>query len=569
MSDRDRLIEEGDEPRRSSALEPIGKRWQEYAFFTWLIGLGIFIVVAAVFVFSWLGLYETKAVSSLHVPIFGLPTSCASISSASGPAPVTILSVPPPSAGGPNPAVASVLSSCASFAVIASSNDTMSTVASYPLLMKLQKIYPLAHYSTHGVSSLREPPSDPAQMGAYANNILKRAVVELDTIVGSLVQRKVSLIHLPSTSSLLVDAFLRGSFQYKDGQGQTQTVSFFNGRTSAQRWPGQRFSVSDTNANSVDATANVLRFADVVTAFDPTIILTTLGGMGVGGENTAVYFVNQQGDLGSNENFARLSDLMTKGAAPFLSAGGAAQIHRKDLTFTGMPATTIPTHGEEERRFLSPWVVCLRAPLLTHPPGTTASGSFSDAEIRNMVTEIDGVIATMSLNGQMRLVIVLNPASHYAAQVAFATAIDSALGKYKADNRVGFFGLSFAPRPGPGGFALQHIAVVRGVQAAQPRPTEDLEYLGFAADTTTLLTQIRSDLYVLDALKFAALCRTPTSSGSLEAVTGSEYQFAKATAIAELLHDDATIAALSAMPAGLDKFYSLNGRSSGRPAVAA
>ncbi len=497
------------------------------------LALCLLVLVSAIVAgFSYLGLYQAPASSAdLHVPINGLPSGCtAGTSSAIAMALAKANPVPPPSAL-VGMTAANVFSSCATFAVIAanetSGGGSSSVAAAFPLLLKLQKLYPLSQYSSHLVPPLAEPPSDPAAMASYVNTVLRKAVVDLDTLVGTLVQRKVSLIHLPSSSSLLVDAFLRGSTTYRDSLGKAQTVSFFNGRSSVQRYPTQRFSVSDTLAASVDTTANVLRFADVVTSYDPMLLLSKLMSLGVGESNgnSGVYVINQQGDLGSNENFARLASLLTSGAQPLIPT---SHLFSRNLTFSG----------------------------------TTASGSFSADEVQALVADIDATIAALMLNGPTRLVIVLNPATHHAAQAAFIARVDMALAaKYASEDRVRFFALtSEATKPGP-----RPIPVLRGLQPVAVRPTADLAYLGFSSDPATLQMQVQSDLGVLDALKFAALCRTAdASSATVTAVTGSPYKFAQHTIVAELLHDDGVLTPAAIVPANLDTGLRFNGRFTGR-----
>jgi hypothetical protein len=518
-------------------MEHVGRKWQESGFWTWLIGFAMVIIVAVVYIFAWLGLYQaTTTTADLHVPIFGLSTAaCTGVAVTSASVgPVTIVPPPGPVTGaGTGAVVPTALAACAKFAVIAA-NDSVSTFASLPLIAKLRLLYPLSYFSSHSVGALREPPTDASQQVGYATGALKSAVLELDGIVSDLVKRGVSLIHLPSSSSLLVDAFIRGSYQFTDSLGQRQTVSYFNGKTLQDRYPNQRFSVSDTNANSIDNTPNVLRFGDVVTQFDPTIVVPKLTALGLGPDNTAIYVINQQGDLGSIENFARLAAMLTSGATPLLAYGGWSQVNSRNLTYSG----------------------------------TVASGSFNTAEADQVVNEIDGIIATMSLNGLARLVVVLNPATHFAGQVAFASVFSDRLAKYTGDARIAIFGLSFAPRAGAGGFSVL-FPVARGLQAASIRPTADLAFLGFASDEATLSTQVKSDLAVLDALKFASACRTVSSTGALSGVTGNNYKFIKNTLVAELLHDDGTFASSKQAIASPDSNYRLNGRASGRPAVPA
>ncbi len=498
--------------------------WGYIILATW-IAIALVAIVAG---FSYMGLFQTSGTSAgLHVPIFSLPSGCTA-SLASSMLTSSSSSAPPPLFAMGGNGVATVMSACASFAVIAA-NESQSA---FPLLLKLQKVYPLSHYSTHTIPALAEPPSAAAQMATYASNVLRKAVVDLDAIVGQLVQRRVSLIHLPSTSSLLLDAFIRGSFQYRDAQGHMQTLQFFNGRTLAQRYPGQRFSVSETYASIVDNAPNILRFADVATQFDPALLLPKLAALGIVGDapNSAIYMVNQQGDLASMEIFARLAALLTGGRAPIL-AGGSAALFSRNLTFTG----------------------------------TTASGSFSDAEVEAMAQNIDATVASLSLNGLARLVIVLNPASHLAAQTAFAAALDKVLGRYANDDRIRILGLTFAPKAGVFGAAFP---IVRGLQAVALRPTPDLASIGFAEDAATLHLQVKGgDLAVLDALKFAAQCRTVDTQAAASAVTGSPYKFIRGTIVSELLHDDGVIAPATMMPASLDSGLRFNGRFSGRGAV--
>jgi len=522
-------------------IDPRLKRpWHEYLWITLVIGIAVAAISILIGTMSWLGLYKAvNHASELPVPLWG-NANCLTISSAGG---LGSAGLPlGSSSNGPmSGSSAGALSACASFAVIAS-NDSLSTAASFPLLAKLQRIYPLSQYKAYTLNApLAEPPADASQMAAYINQQLKPAVTALDSLVTPLVQTHVSLIHLGVQPSLLLDAFVRGAVQYTDAQGQKQVVNFFSGKTLAQRYPGQRFSTSDIVVSKAALTAaagNLLHFADVVTAFDPSLLVPKFTMLGFSPTaNTAILVVTQQGDLGANENVAQL----TTALAPTLQTMGT---------------------GLSSQLFKSINVVYT---------GTTAAGSFAANQVQAVVNAINGLLADLTLigSGPAKVIVVINPANYYAAQAAFAAAFDSAFANYNTDGRVVFLGLGFAPRAAAGGFGSGY-SIYRGLQVAAPRPTDDLASLGYLGDATALATQIKSDLFVLDAMKFAALCRTPNNSGGALGVTGNALKFdnATGTVIAELLHDDGTLAPAQQLPAGgLDIALRSNGRFSGRAAV--
>ncbi len=201
--------------------------------------------------------------------------------------------------------------------------------------------------------------------------------------------------------------------------------------------------------------------------------------------------------------------------------------------------------------------------------GSTASGIFAPTQVQAVVDSIDNLVADMTLSGAgpVKLIVALNPALHRAAQVAFATAFDSAFSSYVGNSRIVFVGISFAPTAAG---VTVHFPLLRGIEAVSPRPSSELTELGFANDATTLAGQIKQDLYVLDAAKFASKCLKVATSGRDIGVTGDPYVFDKNTVISQLTHDDGTIAAGQTLPSsGVETGLRYNGRTSGRAVVPA
>jgi hypothetical protein len=241
--------------------------------------------------------------------------------------------------------------------------------------------------------------------------------------------------------------------------------------------------------------------------------------------SSAAYFINQAGDVRSVEAFGRFTNVMMSNGFTW------PQVFSYNATYTGDSNT----------------------------------GSFSSLDAGNVMGQIASIVRSLSMNGVARLVVVINPGSLPAAQTAFVAAFDGTLSSFNSNAFVAFYGLSFSPSVAN----TVNFAVYNGLSVREMQPTEDLAALGFSRDPNVLATQVNSDLAVLDAAKYAALCGATVASPVGYGVTGNSFRLSGRTIIGRNLQDDGTVAAGAAGPASLDGNIRENGIWSGRAAVPA
>jgi hypothetical protein len=497
-----------------------------------LIGFIVFLIPLSSGVFTWLGTYQVVNSVTGNYTLQGI--SPAVLLQAAGiVCPKVTTTTPCPACPtiadfGPVSIIGNGALSCASFGVIAL-NESGGAKDTLPLVDKLRNYYPLAGYSSKVLTPAQDPPSDSSQIPAWINNYFKPQLNALDLAVTDLFNgKKANLIHLPS-SELLTTSFLTGQYSFYDGLNVKQIVSFFNGRSLSQRYPGQHFSVSDVAASVIDSLPNVARFSDVYTQFDPTILLPKMQVLGIlpAPQNSALFFINQINDPRSIEHFSRTTSVLTNN-----NNGGFYswdQIRSENITYSG----------------------------------NSNAGSFAPAAVTRVSSQIQSLLSLMSLQGSgpVKIVIVLNPGVSAGAQAAFAAAFDSALSSFNTDQRVQIWGLNFVPNAA----MTVGFPVFRGLLPMTAQPTEDLSSLGFSRKPSDFGGQLgRQDLQLLDALKYASTCRgtvglpgRPASVGA----TGNSVVFAPGTqtVIAEYLHDDGIIAPGSTAASNLDKGIQANG----------
>jgi hypothetical protein len=399
--------------------------------------------------------------------------------------------------------------SCASFAVIAL-NETGSVKDSFPLLERLRQIYPLASYATRTMAPIQEPPKDITQMRQYATNYLAQQVQILEAMVKSL--NGSNLVHLPE-HDLLLQCFFTGEYSWIDLLGAKQTVQFFNGQSLAQRQPGRRFSVSGVSSQVIDNMPGgvVLRMADRNTEFDVSVLLAKLQTAGFKPgvtSNTLLYFMNQLRDPASAERQARVQ-------------------------------SALGTAGYDAAQFASSTVAYV---------GDSNNGNFDAADIANFQADVRQVLQAIAMaatqENPAHLIIAINIGSSPGAQRAFAASLGATFQTLALDPRVSVWGMNFAPRSG----LTVPFDVFRGESPLNVAPSETLYTLGMSRDANTFQTQIGSDLFVLDALYYAANCMgTALNAGKPISDTPTSHTYrvlpGTNTIVAEELQDCGVVSA--------------------------
>jgi hypothetical protein len=189
--------------------------------------------------------------------------------------------------------------------------------AEIALQNEMQLLYGLDRFHIEFVPRLL--PGDPPVSGsncvaltAYVTSTLTPAVHQLDTLVRSALHHEYQSIVLPSQSTLL-ERFLAGRFVYPASCALPDVLFFSAQPLFSDRYQGvngrTRFFVLDTLAPTVaalPAATRLLRFADVGTTQDATLVKQTLTQLGIVAGNSAhqVVFATQGGDYDSTQAVA-------------------------------------------------------------------------------------------------------------------------------------------------------------------------------------------------------------------------------------------------------------------------
>lgn len=398
----------------------------------------------------------------------------------------------------------SASTSCSRFAVIALSDDVGGTKDAFPLLIKLQSIYPLQKYATALISTLSDEPADPLAIPAWINSDLKPKMQELENLAQAFAKQGMKYIHLPSKSSM-VRPFANGYYVYTDIMENEITVPLFGGKNIKQRYPADvLFTGSNIGTPAVDLYSNIVRFSDVNSGYDASILTGNVASFGVlpGVSSHQILFINQAGDDFSLSNFKDVVDVLKDG-------GYANQIQSVNVSFNG-----------------------------------TLFDDGGIADVANIVAQAAAGYGNYS-TPVTRLVIAMNPNGISTASNAFRLAfgtpssglnLATLAAMYPSMTSV-FWGLNFAPGPTtpPVTFDVENGFIV-GI----PMPGVDYTSLGLPAQPNAFSAAINFDPYVLDALKFASKCYTiplvtSAAKGADATLQGTPYKFIGQTLVSQWL----------------------------------
>jgi hypothetical protein len=387
---------------------------------------------------------------------------------------------------------------CASFAVIAI-NEVGSTKDAFPYINKLRTFYPLNKYATSVINQISDIPSDPTLIPAWITSALAPKMNEMETLAQGFVKKNIRVIHMP-TRSLMVAPWLNGQFQYYDANNVLQTVKFFGGKTVTQRYPAHvQFTFSNAGTGAIDNYPSCVRFDDVDTAGDSSLITGNLASFGLvpGDTRTKILFVNEPGDGFSLENWQSYSQLAAGIGYlwPSTETTGDGQIYSYNMTWTG--------------------------------------SAYASTDNANLATRIAQVFALSPTNV---LVIATNPAGVQDHANAFTTqfaqanqALANAVASYPPPTtNVVIYGLNWSPSPITGSAGVD---VQVGYNVGIPIPTLEMTALGLPLDPNAFANAVVFDNYVLDAAKWASLCLTKNTlpATGIYSLQGSEYKFAPGT----------------------------------------
>jgi hypothetical protein len=392
---------------------------------------------------------------------------------------------------------ASPVGDCASFAVIAI-NEAGSTKDSFPLLTKARNFYPLSKFATSVINQITDPPTDPNQIPAWITSVLTPKLNEIESLAQGYVKKAIRVIHGP-TRSLMVKSFLTAQFQYYDVNNVLQTVKFFGGKNVNQRYPSNvQFTFSNAGTDAIDNYDKLVRFADVDTGQDATIITGNLAQLGLvaGDATTKILFINEPADTISLENYQTYYQTLVPAGFIWPTSGttGDGQLYSYNLTWSG--------------------------------------SDFVGTDAANLQARIAQILA-MSPAPKV-LILAINPSGVQDHANAFATDFASGPSSVLASAvattglSVTVYGLNWAPSPLTGAVAVD---VYSGLGVGIPIPTSAYVAIGLPADPNSFANALIFDPYVLDAQLWASRCHTKSNLPATGAYSmqGTEFKFAPNT----------------------------------------
>jgi hypothetical protein len=378
---------------------------------------------------------------------------------------------------------------CATFAVIAI-DDMGSTKEAFPNLLAIKSKYLLQKYATSVISPLVDAPESPAEIHAWVTSQLIPKMVEVDRLVRKYINAGYNYIHLPTTSAIIAP-FANGFYTYNGINATEQVVSILGGINITMRYPANvQFTVSNVGTSAVDRYVNMIRFADVTTTQDSSIVVGNVNSFGgvAGDANNIILFVNQAGDSFSQSNYADTADIL-------MSEGNytASQIKSVNLTLIG--------------------------------------ANYSTPDVVN----VNATIALLVAHGARHIIVAMNPAGSQTAGFAFKDAFAVSTGfadfeaieaRYSSNVTIVFWGLNVGPS-----VVFNSYDVDTEIGYANALPLPGLEYnelLGYPLEPNAFSLTEFPDPYVLDALKWASKCYSIATVGYFNSdatMQGTPYKF--------------------------------------------
>jgi hypothetical protein len=378
---------------------------------------------------------------------------------------------------------------CATFAVIAI-DDTDSTKDAFPNLLAVKNKYLLQKYATSVISPLTDVPASAADIPAWVNSQLIPKMVEVDRLVRNYINAGYNYIHLPTTSAIITP-FATGFYIYNDINSTNQFVSLLGGSNIMLRYPTNvQFTVSNVGTSVVDRYVNMIRFADVTTTQDSSVVVGNVNSFGglLNSPKNRILFVNQAGDSFSQSTYADTTFIL-------IYEGGynASYISSVNLTLIG--------------------------------------DNYNTVDVLSVKTAIESLVA----GGANHIIVAMNPAGSHTAKIAFKKAFATPMGasdfatikaRYSSNVTINFWGLNGRPSVGVGSY---DVDTELGYVNALPFPGLDYnELLGYPLEPNAFSFTLFPDPYVLDALKWSSKCYSISTVGDLNsdaAMQGTPYKF--------------------------------------------
>jgi hypothetical protein len=306
------------------------------------------------------------------------------------------------------------------------------------------------------------------------------------------------MIYLPN-SDTLTSVFLSGKFIYASAtQTEPYSLTFFGGKSLAQRYPGQRFAIGGIGDGRFDAPAfNLVRLVDINTELDAGLLTQNLRDsfdLVPGNMEDVVLLVTQQHSVRANYRRSRLQATMT--AAHY----APSQLQHVTINYEG---DAMSGHADAS-------AVAIRLAELLDPA-----------------------------QAQRTVVLILNLGPSPAAQRALAISLSQQLQAYVNEPRLMVWALGFTPRSPT---TTLPVPLHRGLTPVFNIPTEDLTALGWPRARLPLtLAASPPDLALLDAAKWVSQCRPGVFPPTLVSGTTATTATGTNTVVAPTLQHTTTI----------------------------